>query len=108
MRCAMGDMWKAIISVDDLIEDDVIGVLVDGKDLAIYSIEGEVYVTDNICTHGLARLSDGFVEDGQVECPLHQGKFCIKSGKALCAPLETDVQTYPCRLENKQVLVAMD
>jgi naphthalene 1,2-dioxygenase ferredoxin component len=104
----MGDQWKTIVSVNELIDDDVIGVVVDGKDLAIYSIQGEVYVTDNICTHGLARLSDGFVEDGQIECPLHQGKFCIKTGKALCAPLETDVQTYPSKIDNDQVYAAID
>jgi naphthalene 1,2-dioxygenase system ferredoxin subunit len=104
----MGDQWKTIVSVDELIDDDVIGVEVDGKDLAIYSIQGEVYVPDNICTHGLARLSDGFVEDGQIECPLHQGKFCIKTGKALCAPLEIDVQTYPGKVENGQVYAAID
>ncbi len=104
----MGDQWKKIVSVSNLIDDDVIGVEVDGKDLAIYSIEGEVYVTDNICTHGLARLSDGFVEDGQIECPLHQGKFCIKTGKALCAPLEIDVQTYQSKVENDQVYAAID
>jgi naphthalene 1,2-dioxygenase ferredoxin component len=104
----MGDQWKTIVSVNELIDDDVIGVVVDGKDLAIYSIQGEVYVTDNICTHGLARLSDGFVEDGQIECPLHQGKFCIKTGKALCAPLESDVQTYPSKIDNDQVYAAID
>jgi naphthalene 1,2-dioxygenase ferredoxin component len=104
----MGDQWKTIVSVNELIDDDVIGVVVDGKDLAIYSIQGEVYVTDNICTHGLARLSDGFVEDGQIECPLHQGKFCIKTGKALCAPLETDVQTYPSKIDNDHVYAAID
>jgi naphthalene 1,2-dioxygenase ferredoxin component len=104
----MDTQWKKIVSVDELIEDDVIGVEVEGKDLAIYSIQGEVYVTDNICTHGLARLSDGFVEDGQIECPLHQGKFCIKTGKAMCDPLEIDIQTYPTRVDNNQVYAAMD
>lgn len=104
----MDKQWKTIVGVEDLIEDDVIGVVIEGKDLAIYRIDGEVYVTDNICTHGLARLSDGFVEDGQIECPLHQGKFCIKTGKALCAPLEVDVQTYPTKVENDQVYAAMD
>ncbi len=101
----MNEQWTVAATTDDLIEDDVIGVEIMGKDLAIYLIEDEVFVTDNICTHGLAKLSDGFVEDGQVECPLHQGKFCIKSGKAMCAPLETDVQTYPSKIDGCQVLV---
>ena len=100
--------WKSIVSLDEVIDDDVIGVVIEGKELAIYNIDGKVYVTDNICTHGFARLSDGFVEDGQVECPLHQGKFCIKTGKAMCAPLESDIQSYPARVEGNQVHVMLE
>ncbi len=102
----MNTQWFAVADVDDLLEDDVIGVEVEGKELALYLIEGEVYATDNICTHGLARLSDGFVEDGQIECPLHQGKFCIKTGKAMCAPLESDVQSYRTKIDNNKVHVS--
>ena len=37
---------------------------------------------------------------GQViECPLHQGRFDIASGKALSAPVCVDLKTYPVKLE---------
>lgn len=54
--------WTDVAATDDVPEDDVIGVQAAGKDLALYSVEGAFYATDNICTHGHARLCDGFLE----------------------------------------------
>lgn len=104
----MPSNWVDTIAVDAVPADDVIGVAVAGQDVALYSIDGQIYATSNICTHGKARLSDGFLDGREIECPLHQGKFDACTGKALCAPLTEDVQTYPVRIENGRVFVALD
>ncbi|BBB62912.1 ferredoxin [Undibacterium sp. KW1] len=101
----MNQHWIQAIAVDDLPQDDVIGVALEGKDLAIYSFDGNVYATDNICTHGHARLCDGFLEGHEIECPLHQGKFDIRNGKAMCAPLTQDLRTYPVKIEAGKVFI---
>ncbi|QJD71439.1 non-heme iron oxygenase ferredoxin subunit [Marinobacterium sp. LSUCC0821] len=103
----MSDKWIAAVAVDAVDEDEVVGVIVEGQDLAIYNLEGEFYATANLCSHGRVRLSDGFIEDGAIECPIHQGKFCIKTGKALCAPLTTDIETYPLRIVGDQIEVQL-
>ena len=82
-------------------------VNVDGREIALYEVEGEVFATDNFCTHGAARMSDGFLEGREIECPLHQGRFDVCTGKAMCAPLSQDIRVYPVRIENKRVLVNM-
>ncbi|NYE22321.1 non-heme iron oxygenase ferredoxin subunit [Pigmentiphaga litoralis] len=99
--------WLDVAARDDIPDDDVIGVDLGGKSLALYGVEGEVYATDNICTHGHARLCDGFLEGHEIECPLHQGRFDIRSGKAMCAPLTEDVRTYPIKVEDGRVLVEL-
>ena len=66
-----------------------------------------MYATDNRCTHGDALLSDGFLEGNQIECPFHQGRFDVCTGKALCAPWTEDIRVYPVRIENKRVLVKL-
>jgi len=104
----MSNSWIPVANQEDLIEDDVIGVNVNGHPVALYYIDGEVFATDNVCTHGQALLSDGFVEDGEIECPLHQGKFCIKSGKAMCAPLTEDIKTYETSLDGEKILVRFE
>ncbi len=100
--------WIEILALDEVPEDDVTGVQASGRDLAVYGVEGEVYVTDNICTHGNARLCDGFLEDHEIECPLHQGRFDVRSGKALCAPLTQDIRAYPVKIEDGKVWIEVD
>jgi naphthalene 1,2-dioxygenase system ferredoxin subunit len=101
----MSANWIELAAVESIPEDDVIGIDAGGKSFALYMVEGEVYATDNICTHGNARLCDGFLEGHEIECPLHQGKFDIRNGKAMCAPLTEDVKTYPVKIEGTRVFV---
>ena len=104
----MAENWIDAGAVDSVPEGDVIGVKVAGKDIALYEVEGEIFATDNLCTHGAARMSDGFLEGREIECPLHQGRFDVCSGKALCAPLTENIRTYPVRIENLRVMLQLD
>ena len=101
----MSTAWIDIASKDDVPEDDVMGIDINAKSIALYQVDGEIFATDNICTHGNARLCDGFLEGHEIECPLHQGKFDIRNGKALCAPLTEDIQIYPVKIEGGRVFV---
>jgi len=101
----MANNWMDVVALDDVPEDDVLGVDAAGKDLALYSVEGQVYATDNICSHGHARLCDGFLEGFEIECPLHQGKFDIRDGRPTCEPVTVPARTYPVRIEGGRVFV---
>jgi naphthalene 1,2-dioxygenase system ferredoxin subunit len=104
----MADNWIDAAALADVPAGDVIGVNVAGKDIALYEVEGEVFATDNVCTHGHARMSDGFLEGREIECPLHQGKFDVCTGKALCAPLTENIKTYAVKIENMRVMLKLD
>jgi naphthalene 1,2-dioxygenase system ferredoxin subunit len=104
----MSENWIDAIARDAVPEGDVVGAIVAGKDIAFYEVEGEVFATDNLCTHGAARLSDGFLEGNEIECPLHQGRFDVCTGKAMCAPLTEDIKTYPLKIENMRVMLRLD
>ena len=67
-----------------------------GDDVTV-SVLGEVFVTAALCTHGGAPLCDGYLDGYIIECPLHQGCFDIRDGKALDAPVIRPLQTYPAR-----------
>ncbi|MEZ7835181.1 MAG: non-heme iron oxygenase ferredoxin subunit [Burkholderiaceae bacterium] len=100
--------WIDAAALAEVPEGDVIGVMVAGKDIALFEVDGEVFATDNICSHGHARLSDGFLEGREIECPLHQGRFDVCSGQALCAPLTENIKTYTVRIENMRVMLKLD
>ena len=58
------------------------------------NISGTIYATDDPCTHGEARLADGFIVDScEIECPYHQGSFDVRTGKATRARCVVDVRT---------------
>ncbi|WP_278652055.1 non-heme iron oxygenase ferredoxin subunit [Pandoraea pnomenusa] len=101
----MSGNWMEAASRDAIPEDDVIGVVVAGREIALYGVDGEVFATDNVCTHGNTRLCDGFLDGHEIECPLHQGKFDVRTGAALCAPLTEAVKIYPIRIEADKVYV---
>jgi anthranilate 1,2-dioxygenase large subunit len=100
--------WQRVASIKEIDRDGVLGLDVDGSPVALYRLGNEVFATAGICTHALAILSDGFVEDGKIECPLHQGQFDIRSGEALCAPVTEDLRTYAVKLEGDDVFIDME
>jgi naphthalene 1,2-dioxygenase ferredoxin component len=95
--------WIDVLSANDLPTDDVMGVRVAERDIAIYTVGDTVYATDNLCTHGHARLCDGFLDGHEIECPLHQGKFDVRDGKPLCEPVSEALRSYPVRVEGGRV-----
>jgi naphthalene 1,2-dioxygenase system ferredoxin subunit len=101
----MANNWTDLGAFEDVPEEDVLGVETAGKDVALYNVGGQVYATDNICTHGHARLCDGFLEGFEIECPLHQGKFDVRDGRPTCQPVTEPVRTYPVKIENGRVFV---
>ena len=101
-------VWTDAAAPDDVPTDEVIGVAVAGRDVALYSVDGEVFATDNLCTHGLARLCDGFLLGHEIECPMHQGRFDVRTGRPTCAPVTEPVRSYPVKIENGRILLALD
>ena len=99
--------WIKIAQTSEVAEDESIAIETNGKQLALHFSENEYFVTDNVCTHQYALLSDGYIEDGCVECPLHQAKFDLRTGQAMCAPATVDIQTYSVKVEGDDIYVAL-
>ena len=80
-------------------------VLPSGHQLAVFFVGGEVFVTDDVCTHGEASLAEGLVEGYEVECPYHQGRFDIRTGAATAAPCTSPLRTYPVLVREGSVFL---
>ena len=77
------------------------------RQIALFNLGGDFYATEDMCTHAFAMLSDGFVDGDLIECPLHGGKFEIKTGKAAAPPCTVDLKTYQVKVEGDAVLVGV-
>ena len=76
--------------------------------LAVFNVDGEFYVTDDLCTHGPGSLSEGYIEDDVVECNFHNGQFNIKAGEVVGPPCMIPVKTYKTSVENGRVFIETD
>jgi len=99
--------WHRAAGLDELADDEPLGVDVAGVQVALYRIGSDIYATGNVCTHAHAMLSDGFLEGCEIECPLHNGRFDIRTGKALSSPVEIDIPTYPVRVTGDVVEICL-
>ncbi|MDE2452916.1 MAG: nitrite reductase (NAD(P)H) small subunit, partial [Burkholderiales bacterium] len=50
-------------------------------------------------------LCDGLVMEHVIECPKHNGRFDIRDGRALGAPVCVNLKTYPARVEGGRILI---
>src|SRR5437763_11792288 len=75
--------------------------------LAVFNVEGEFFVTDDMCTHGPGSLSEGYIEGDVVECNFHNGQFNIKTGEVVSPPCMVPVRTYPVTVIDGRVTIAV-
>jgi nitrite reductase/ring-hydroxylating ferredoxin subunit len=91
----------------EAVEDgEALRVEVEGRPpLAVFHVDGNFYVTDDTCSHGDASLAEGYVENGQIECPWHSGRFCLKSGAALTFPAVEPIRVYQTLVREGEVFI---
>jgi naphthalene 1,2-dioxygenase system ferredoxin subunit len=102
------EKWVTVANASAVAEGEVAGASADGKEIAIYNVDGTFHATDNLCTHAFAFLSDGWLDGDVIECPLHAGRFEVKTGKGLGPPIECDIKTYPVRVVGDDVQVKLE
>ena len=101
------DNWHLVASTEDIEEEDVIQARVGDLLLAIYNLDNEFYATSDICTHEDTCLSEGVVVGEIIECPRHQGRFHIPTGEPKGAPVTVPIRTYPVKVLDNQIYVAV-
>src|SRR4029077_2261034 len=100
--------WVRDAARRDLAAGRGTGVEVAGRSIALYDADGNLFATDNICTHAYACLSDGWLDGEVIECPLHAARFDTRSGKVLDPPAIEDLKTYPVRIVDGEIQVRLD
>lgn len=94
-----------LCTLDEVDEDEPFRAEIDGFAYAVFKVGDMVYVTADLCSHGPGSLSEGYVEDCQVECPFHQGKFDIRTGMPTEPPCEVPIQTWTAVVQDGAVFI---
>jgi len=104
----MSEDLHRLCCLDELEEGTITGgTLPDGHRVAIYLVDGDVYVTDDRCSHGDASLTEeGSVDGCTVECSWHFGTFDIRTGEPTASPCTEPIRTYRVTVRDGEVWVA--
>jgi nitrite reductase/ring-hydroxylating ferredoxin subunit len=76
--------------------------------ITVYNVDGVLYATADTCTHALASLAEGDLEDAEVSCPVHWARFDVRTGAALCFPATEDLTTYRVEVTDGTVSVLLE
>lgn len=95
-------------------------VEIDGREIGVFNVDGQLRAVKNHCPHAGAPLCQGvvtgttepsdvfklqWVREGEVlRCPWHRYEFALESGKTLSAP-HLQAQTYPVYVEEGMICV---
>ena len=97
--------WLEVSDESGIEVEDIVRFDHDNKTYCIYKLEDGYYATDGLCTHETVHLEDGLVMHGEIECPMHQGIFDIKTGKAVSPPACEDLKTYEVKVEKDKIYI---
>lgn len=98
--------WVRVAALEDVVEGEAFPSERNGEAIALYREGAEIFVIGDICPHETVRLSEGWLENGAIECPLHQSCFEIRTGKVIeGGPAYEDVACYRVKIEDGAVFV---
>jgi nitrite reductase/ring-hydroxylating ferredoxin subunit len=95
----------ALCDVADVQDDTPVQATHGEQVYAVFSKDGVYYVTQDLCTHGPGNLSEGFIEDCEVECPFHQGRFNFVTGAPTAAPCTDALRTWTAYVVDGRVCI---
>ncbi|TDC26859.1 non-heme iron oxygenase ferredoxin subunit [Streptomyces sp. 8K308] len=90
-----------VCALGDLEEDVPRRVELDDTPVCVVRTSGEVFAVNDICSHANVSLSEGEVEDCQVECWLHGSSFDLRTGKPSGLPATRPIPVYPVKIEGE-------
>ena len=97
--------YTKVASLSELSSGEMKMVTVDEEDILLANVDGTIHAVSDLCSHADASLSDGYIEEGEVECPLHGSRFNLATGESLNLPADEPLKVYEIKVEGDDILV---
>lgn len=92
------EKWSEVLAdTNELSENEVTTVEVDGENYCVTHYEGQFGVLDNTCAHEGGPLGEGSIEGGKLTCPWHSWQYDPIKG-------DHEVRAYDTKVENGKLL----
>ncbi len=80
---------------------------VNGVQICLANLDGELAALDNLCPHRQGPLGQGWIEGDAVICPWHSWAFNLKTGLSEY-PAHERVAVFPVKIDGEHVLVDIE
>ena len=96
-----------LCAADEVVEGEIKQApLPDGSKVALYRVDGAIFATADMCTHGEASLSEEGIICGKiVECTFHFGTFDVTTGEPTGMPCEIPLKTFPVTVVDGKIQI---
>jgi nitrite reductase/ring-hydroxylating ferredoxin subunit len=92
------------VIASDVREGEGLAVMIDDfEPIAVFRVNGQFFVTQDTCSHAKASLTKGWLEGYEVNCPVHDGRFDIRSGRPLCFPVTDPIAVFASEVKDGAV-----
>jgi nitrite reductase/ring-hydroxylating ferredoxin subunit len=100
--------YVTIARTSDLEPGQAAWMDVNGREIALFNVNGTYYATDNECTHMGGPLGEGRLDGTIVTCPWHGSRFDVRTGQVVSSPARDSVRAYPVQIEGNEVRVSLE
>jgi len=94
--------------LNDVLPGRVKVVEVGDEEVALCSVDGEIYAVANVCTHDNGPLAQGYLIGNEIECPRHGARFNVQTGEVKSLPAIIPLPTFEVKIEGDEILVNVD
>jgi nitrite reductase/ring-hydroxylating ferredoxin subunit len=96
--------WVAVCRLDEIKEGRGVSREAAGLRVAVFRTGGGVVALSGRCPHANGPLGLGWIEEGEVVCPLHQWRFRLADGR--CTTVRgNSVHRFRCEVRGEEVWV---
>jgi nitrite reductase/ring-hydroxylating ferredoxin subunit len=101
------DAFQPVLALTDVARGRMRSCRVGERELVVCHTRDGVFALDNICTHALARMSEGWLKSTRLTCPLHGAMFDVRTGAVLRGPATVPLAVYQTRVVDGMVEIAL-
>ena len=90
-------------------EGEARGFEVEGEEIVLCNVDGEIYALQGSCTHEELPLDGGEIEDGILTCEWHGATFDVRTGAVCSPPASIPLRGFPTRVDGEgRIFVTME
>ncbi|MDQ4013075.1 MAG: Rieske (2Fe-2S) protein [Thermoproteota archaeon] len=92
--------FQKVANKKDIKEGGLLGVELEGNNIALAMINGQVFAIDAVCSHQGGPLEEGNLDGYNLTCPWHYAVFDVRNGKVSDRTVWAKNQTsYPVNVD---------